>query len=120
MAAGREARQREGAKQQSLFREVNERIAELNEAWQTNLQELLCECSDRDCLERISVTRTEYESARARSTCFLLKPGHERAELQHVVETTERFLLVETVDGAARVAAVHDPRTRRTQTMKVS
>jgi hypothetical protein len=48
---------------EALFREVNERLQGLNEAFGavTNRIELVCECADPGCAERITLTLKEYE-----------------------------------------------------------
>lgn len=97
---------------ESLFRETNERLAETSAEWgvTTGGLDLLCECADVDCTERISVGPGEYERARSEPTLFLLKPGHERAETEEVLETNDRFVLVRKQGKAAEVAAETDPR----------
>ena len=47
--------------------------------------ELICECGDLDCVERINVEVSEYEQARSDSRLFLAKPGHIDAEVEQVV-----------------------------------
>jgi hypothetical protein len=51
---------------QRLFREVNERIRDLNErpAWQIDRGDWICECEDDTCFERIQIALTEYERLR--------------------------------------------------------
>jgi hypothetical protein len=110
MGPGSEAEQREGGKQESLFREVNERIGDLNQ--ETAEREILCECSDRDCVERISVTSAEYEAVRSRATHFFAVPGHEHPELEVVVERNDRYVVVEKIGAASGVAVRNDPRSR--------
>jgi hypothetical protein len=86
------------AKNESLFRAVNERLKDIGEtvSW-SNTTDYLCECSDTTCIETIELTTEEYERARSRPTMFLLVPGHETPEIERVVEENERFLLVEKI-----------------------
>ena len=97
---------------EALFREINERI----EAVGTTLApdnvplEFLCECDDTDCVEKVSVTRAEYEAIRALATHFVVLPGHEDPGIEQVVQHTERFLVVEKEGEAAREALADDPR----------
>ena len=53
----RDARRVQAAKNQSLFREVNERIEDLNRAFGelTERMSVVCECGDSQCHERINV-----------------------------------------------------------------
>ena len=70
----------------------------------------VCECGDRACSEAIEVTLTEYETARSRPTLFLVAPGHETTEFEHVVEQNERFAVVEKAGAGEAIARRHDPR----------
>ena len=64
------------AKNESVFREVNERIAEA--AKRTLVlpdAEFLCECGRPDCLERVIVRLDDYEAIRAHPDRFVLVLG---------------------------------------------
>ena len=99
------------AKNEALFREVNERVKELAVSELSDRSDVLCECSDANCLATIELTVGEYEAVRAHGTRFALTPGHEDASVETVVERTERFLVVEKRDEAADVAQDLDPRS---------
>src|SRR4051795_9091504 len=63
---------------ESLFREVNERIAELNQTFQVEgRSEFLCECAQEECREPVSISLEEYEEVRRSPIRFFLLPGHE-------------------------------------------
>jgi hypothetical protein len=74
------------ARTESLFRDVNERIAESAERFDADRAEFVCECSDQACTDRIEATLDEYEEARSDGTHFLLRPGHEDTRVERVVE----------------------------------
>jgi hypothetical protein len=97
---------------EALFREVNERIEEVGTTLAPDdaPMEFLCECDDPDCVEKVSATRAEYETIRAAATQFLVLPGHEDPSVEHVVQQTERFLVVEKEREAAHEAQEDDPR----------
>ena len=99
------------AKNEILFRAVNERLDEIGEAtpW-SKTTDYLCECSDTTCIETIELTNDEYERARSRPTVFMLVPGHERLEIERVIEDNERFLLVEKIVAVDAVQET-DPRS---------
>jgi hypothetical protein len=100
------------AKNESLFREVNERIAEA--AKRTLVlpdAEFLCECGRPDCLERVVVAFDEYESIRAHADRFLLVFGHEQSEVDRVIGTGDDYVIVEKTGVAGRVAEELDPRS---------
>jgi hypothetical protein len=63
-----------------FVREVNENIAELGERFglREETMELICECGDRTCEERLAILLSEYE--RLRDAGFrVVRPGHEHA-----------------------------------------
>jgi hypothetical protein len=97
---------------EALFREVNERIEDVGTslAPDDSPMEFLCECDNQDCVERVSATRGEYEAIRAVATHFVVLPGHEDPSVEHVVQQTERFLVVEKEGEAADEAQEDDPR----------
>src|SRR5207248_5026775 len=49
------------ARNEALFREVNERIAESAQRFESHRAEFVCECADQDCTERVEATLDEYE-----------------------------------------------------------
>jgi len=100
------------AKNEELFRKVNERIDNLSQAVaeDDSMMEYLCECDRSDCHDRVKATRSEYEAVRAESTHFIVLPGHEDSRVERVVLSNERFLVVEKQGAAAREAEESDPR----------
>ena len=98
------------AKTESLFRNVNERIAESAppEAAETSF---VCECDDPECTERVEAPLEAYEEVRADGTHFLLVPGHENDRVEKVVERRRRYNVVRKVNGiVAAWARRLDPR----------
>ena len=59
-------REERAARNEALFREVNDRIGELNEAFAqfTDVYEIACECSNIECIAVLTIGRTEYLVAR--------------------------------------------------------
>lgn len=96
-----------------LFREVNERIEEMQAGQQgaAGYFDFLCECGDRDCIEQLSLTVVEYEEVRSEPTHFFVRPGHEVATIERVVETGDRFLVVRKLEEVAAFVKDHDPRS---------
>ncbi len=83
-----------------LFREVNERIFKVA-ASETDEVEVLCECGDESCVSTVTMTVRDYERIRAEPTRFVVCIGHERADIERVVERTPEYLVVEKT-GRAR------------------
>jgi hypothetical protein len=99
------------AKNEALFREVNERIKDLALDQLSDWSDVLCECSDPHCAATMQVTIGEYEAVRANGTRFALVAGHEDRSIERVVDRNERFIVVEkTEPSAAAEARRNDPR----------
>jgi len=80
---------------QAIFRNVNERIAESAQRFDSEDAEFVCECDDRSCTHRVAATLETYERAREDPTHFLLVPGHENGEIERVIESAPRYAIVE-------------------------
>ncbi|MBW3593133.1 MAG: hypothetical protein KY396_05525 [Actinobacteria bacterium] len=104
-------REERAARNEAVFREVNERIKELTRAQRSERSEVLCECSDSSCVATIDVSMDEYEATRAHGARFAVVAGHEDAAVERIVERTDRFFVVEKADAAGEVARDLDPRT---------
>jgi hypothetical protein len=99
------------ARNESLFREVNDRIEELSEnveaqgiAPEGGVVEFHCECGREGCTERLRMTVAEYQRVRADNDRFALAPGHETPEMEAVVESNERFVVVDKLPEAEPLA----------------
>jgi hypothetical protein len=101
------------AKNEALFREVNEQVDAIDRQMGPSAgesTEYLCECSRAECVERVRVTRAEYERVRQSPIRFLLAHGHEVPEIETVVEETDRFSVVEKRPGERDIARASSPR----------
>jgi hypothetical protein len=87
---------------EALFREVNDRIADMSVA--TDLVEFLCECSDRSCLTTFCVDIAVYRDVRDHDHRFLVAPGHADSAIESVVLRRDDFVVVEKQGLAAAVA----------------
>jgi hypothetical protein len=99
------------ARNQSLFREVNERVEHLQRGW-AHLSEIDfdCECADDSCTARVSMTIAEYEQIRARPERFFVLSEHVYPEVEVVVAKNERYWTVEKIEAAAQFAGALNPR----------
>ena len=99
------------AKTESLFRDVNERIATAAGQFGSDDAEFVCECADPTCVHRVEVPLEVYEEVRAEPTTFILANGHEEGSIEKIVEKRRRFQIVEKVNRKV-VAVVKklDPR----------
>ena len=99
------------ARTESLFREVNERIAESAERFGAPGTSFVCECADAMCTHRVEASLEEYEAVRDDGATFLLVPGHEDERVEAVVERQDGHAIVEKQQPEVREVAVSlDPR----------
>ena len=99
---------------EALFREVNENIERISATLEVSEERLkiLCECGVPACLEQLDVPVSEYERVRGTPTLFLIKPGHEHADLEDVVEEHDGYHVVRKRDpDAAQIVRDLDPRS---------
>jgi hypothetical protein len=91
-------REQRAIRNEELFREVNLRIAELQEDSQglamQGLLPLVCECVQTGCTTPIEVPPATFEEVRTSPQRFLVAPGHEDLDVESVVERREGFLVV--------------------------
>ena len=94
------------ARNESLFREVNENIARLEERHGTTTAEpvFVCECSNTDCTQHLAVRPDVYARVRAQPRQFILIPGHEDLQLERIVESHPGYVIVEKTGAAGQVA----------------
>ncbi len=105
-------RQPRAARNQSLFRDVNERIEEAISKL-TTPHEFVCECPEVECSETTSLTADEYEEIGAHPSWYAIKPGHDIPGGERVVVgDADRYVAVEKIERAAEVAADPDPPNR--------
>jgi hypothetical protein len=95
---------------EDIFREMNERLEQLGEEFGKGSIEFVCECADPACSESLSIPASVYEAVRADGRRFVMVPGHQRAELERVIEERADYVVVEKLDEAGEVAADTDPR----------
>jgi hypothetical protein len=98
------------ARNEALFRDVNERINTLSDETDRELIEFLCECGDEDCVARIQLTRAEYEQVRSDPVLFAVAPGHRVPQVERVVAENERFETVRKLPGEQALARETSPR----------
>lgn len=84
---------------EALFREVNERIGALGATFDTPGLEIVCECGDLGCGERLPIERSAYEELRADATLFAVVPGHEIPDVETVVSRTPTYVVVRKHEG---------------------
>jgi hypothetical protein len=106
----------QAAKDQSLFRGVNERLLDLNEGFDevSGDADFLCECASQDCIKHVSLTLDDYEEIRRVPTHFAVTDSmdHVFADVERIFAKRDGYFVVEKF-GEAGVAAIElDPRRR--------
>ena len=98
------------ARNEALFREVNERVEEISERAGLDTIDFICECGDADCTMPISLTGPEYEGIRSDPVLFAIVPGHAIPEVEDVVTEGDRFQVVRKHAEEQQIARATDPR----------
>ena len=86
------------ARNQTLFREVNERIETV--AGDNEAVEFVCECSSTDCVSTVELHLAEYERIRSNPTWFVIKPDHDVPQIERILFRNEGYALVEKLIAA--------------------
>jgi hypothetical protein len=89
----------EAAKNQSFFREVNERMRGLSESVEqvSGGADFLCECAEENCTDPIQITLDDYEEMRRVPTHFAVAAG-----MDHVSRTSNGSLRSVTDTSSSR------------------
>jgi hypothetical protein len=110
-----DGRARQVGRNEAVFREVNEQVDSINRglaAISDNQMHIVCECGDLLCVERLVVAVTRYEEIRADSALFFIKPGHDKPDVEDVVDRADGYDVVRKHPGVPQeVAEETDPRS---------
>jgi hypothetical protein len=113
------ARDLRRVRNEKLFRNLNERLKELDDKLDTGVvgappserEEFFCECGRLDCMARFEMTRADYEAVRAHGARFAVLEEHVDEAIERIVDTHPNFVVVEKLPGApAEMAQDADPR----------
>ena len=110
-----EERVRRLAANEATFRDVNERVAEIESGFgvERRLLHVLCECAHVACTHLIDVPLDRYEATRANPARFLVLPEHVLPDFEDAVERGNGYVVVQKREGpGADEARRRDPRTR--------
>jgi hypothetical protein len=79
----------------------------------TGAATLICECADLRCNATLAATAADYAKRSSGAHGFWVRPGHEIASLERVVEHNEDYAVVQKLVGTStpvitsRIAATH-------------
>lgn len=98
------------AENEVLFRESNKEIAEGFSELKSVAQEegysewaeqadkpvgFYCECSNKNCRERIKLRPSEYNDIHQNTSQFVVLPGHNLPKIERIVHSNKEYLVVE-------------------------
>lgn len=94
------------ARNEALFREVNENIARLEErhGGSATHTAFICECSSDLCTEHVPVDDETYRRVREHPRRFIVLPSHVDESLETVVERQPGYVVVEKTGVAGDIA----------------
>ncbi len=95
------------ARNEDHFRDINESLRDKHvhsTVVRSGPLPFVCECATTGCTGAVELTLEEYRRVRRDPQRFVLMPGHERPDLEVVVETSPRYVVVEKVGEAGAVA----------------
>jgi hypothetical protein len=70
----------------------------------------LCECGRLGCNQLIRLSRAEYEAVRGNPRRFAIVPGHDIPDIEDVVESYERYAVIEKHAETDHIVKPTDPR----------
>jgi hypothetical protein len=109
-------RERRMTNNETLFREVNERVEDTATQFvgddEDSKHEYFCECANPDCTFRVTLTHAQYESVRANPKQFVVLPDHFTPEVETLVTKNEGHWLVRKTGEAGDYVEKLDPRSR--------
>ena len=102
------------ARNEALFRSLNEKIVELERAFAvaSDTFTIACECADARCVQMLDLPPQAYERIRANPRQFAVLPGHVYVDVEAVVANESDYVVVEKT---AAVAALIDEETETEQ-----
>jgi len=100
------AREARAARNQALFRVVNEKMLELNTALSSMTETFViaCECADTGCTQMLTISPEQYAAVRREPRHFAVLRGHVLPEVEDVVGESGEYVVVEKRGEAGVVA----------------
>jgi 5-bromo-4-chloroindolyl phosphate hydrolysis protein len=95
--ASQQDRELRAARNQSLFRTVNEKLRELNDAFSevSETYAIACECANVGCVETLHIVTQEYADVREHPSRFVVLKDHVFPEVERVIAQNDGYVVVE-------------------------
>ncbi len=99
------------ARNETLFRAVNEKLRELNEAFSevSETYAIACECADVGCVETLHVSTQEYLTVREHPRRFLVLRDHVYENVERVLSSNDGYLVVEKTAAVSEITDATNP-----------
>jgi len=99
------ARKERIARNESAFRELNERLEANVHRGRTepDYAGFVCECGDGDCDMTVRVPLDAYEAVRQNDRDFIVVPGHELVDSEHVIDEGNGYVIVRKHEDVADI-----------------
>ena len=99
-------RELRAARNQAMFRAINEKLREVNAALASVSETFViaCECADVSCIQTISLSPDDYEHVRSHPNSFAVLPGHVYPDVEDVVSENGGYAIVRKHDTGATLA----------------
>jgi hypothetical protein len=97
MEASQRDRELRAARNQSLFRAVNEKLRELNDTFAevSETYAIACECADVGCVETLHIVMQQYVDVREHPSRFVVLKDHVFPEVERVIAQNNGYVVVE-------------------------
>jgi hypothetical protein len=79
---------------QLIFREINERVAEITVQQKESRSEFVCECGRKDCNDHVELELGDYRAIRASGDYFIAATGHCVDGVDRLAESRDGFDLL--------------------------
>ena len=105
-AEGQDERGTRAARNQSLFRAINEKLTSLNEAFETVTETftIACECADTTCVAMVDIRPEAYQRVREHPRHFVVLRGHVYPDVETVISESDGYAVVEKAALAGELA----------------
>jgi hypothetical protein len=84
------------ARNELLFRSVNEQILQMTERFRAQLSDIdiVCECAVASCVGTIRIPADSFTQIRREEGTFFVLPGHEDTDVEDVVDRRNEYFVV--------------------------
>jgi hypothetical protein len=101
-----EDREVRAARNQALFRTVNDKLKGLSESFSAivGTHVIACECADLNCIESFDIESEAYSEVRAHPRRFVVLRGHIYPDIERVTAENDGYVVVEKFAAAGEVS----------------